>query len=293
MKSMTGYGRAEGMCEEKKVVVEIRSLNHRYLEVSLRLPAFLFPWELEIKKRITERFSRGKIEATVRMEAQEGGEGPGRMVLNLPLLQQHHALLLELKEVFHLDGAVTLPMLAGLREAFVTIENGTPRENMWRDLEPILEEAMSMLTAMRQREGDMLWQDMMMRIQLIQVQMEAIRKRSPDVVIEYRQRLQDRVRELTNSLDVDESRLSLEVAIMADKMDITEEIVRFASHLDQFRELVNSKDAVGRKVDFLIQELNREVNTIGSKSADTDIAKRVIEIKSELSKLREQVQNIE
>jgi uncharacterized protein (TIGR00255 family) len=293
MKSMTGYGRAEGMCGGKKLVVEIRSLNHRYIEVSLRLPPLFFPWELEIKKRVTERFSRGKIEVALRMDAQEGLEGAGRLTLNWPLLRQYHALLVELKQAFNIEDPITLPMLAGLREVFVTSETGAPVDNLWPDLEPILAEAMSMLSSMRQREGEMLRQDMVMRLQLIQGEMDAIRKRSPEVVLEYRARLAERVRELANNLEVDEGRLSLEVAIMADKMDITEELVRFASHLDQFHELVLSPDAVGRKIDFLIQELNREINTIGSKSADTDIARRVIDIKSELSKLREQVQNIE
>jgi uncharacterized protein (TIGR00255 family) len=199
----------------------------------------------------------------------------------------------ELKQAFNIEDPITLPMLAGLREVFVTSETGAPVDNLWPDLEPILAEAMSMLSSMRQREGEMLRQDMVMRLQLIQGEMDAIRKRSPEVVLEYRARLAERVRELANNLEVDEGRLSLEVAIMADKMDITEELVRFASHLDQFHELVLSPDAVGRKIDFLIQELNREINTIGSKSADTDIARRVIDIKSELSKLREQVQNIE
>ncbi|HOD29784.1 MAG TPA: YicC family protein [Syntrophales bacterium] len=293
MKSMTGYGRAEGMCGGKKLAVEIRSLNHRYIEVSLRLPPPFFPWELEIKKRVTERFSRGKIEVALRMDAQEGLEGAGRLTLNWPLLRQYHALLVELKQAFNIEDPITLPMLAGLREVFVTSENGAPVDNLWPDLEPILAEAMSMLSSMRQREGEMLRQDMVMRLQLIQGEMDAIRERSPGVVLEYRARLAERVRELANNLEVDEGRLSVEVAIMADKMDITEELVRFASHVDQFHELVLSPDAVGRKIDFLIQELNREINTIGSKSADTDIARRVIDIKSELSKLREQVQNIE
>ena len=293
MKSMTGYGRAEGMCGGKKLVVEIRSLNHRYIEVSLRLPPPFFPWELEIKKRVTERFSRGKIEVALRMDAQEGLEAAGRLTLNWPLLRQYHALLVELKQAFNIEDPITLPMLAGLREVFVTSENGAPVDNLWPDLEPILAEAMSMLSSMRQREGEMLRQDMVMRLQLIQGEMDAIRKRSPEVVLECRGRLAERVRELANNLEIDEGRLSVEVAIMADKMDITEELVRFASHLNQFHELVLSPDAVGRKIDFLIQELNREINTIGSKSADTDIARRVIDIKSELSKLREQVQNIE
>ncbi|HOG07712.1 MAG: YicC family protein [Syntrophales bacterium] len=293
MKSMTGYGRAEGMCGGKKLVVEIRSLNHRYIEVSLRLPPPFFPWELEIKKRVTERFSRGKIEVALRMDAQEGLEAAGRLTLNWPLLRQYHALLVELKQAFNIEDPITLSMLAGLREVFITSENGAPAENLWPDVEPILAEAMSMLSSMRQREGEMLRQDMVMRLQLIQGEMDAIRKRSPEVVLECRGRLAERVRELANNLEIDEGRLSVEVAIMADKMDITEELVRFASHLNQFHELVLSPDAVGRKIDFLIQELNREINTIGSKSADTDIARRVIDIKSELSKLREQVQNIE
>ena len=293
MKSMTGYGRADGICAGKKLTVEIRSLNHRYIEISLRLPPPFFPWELEIKKRLTERFSRGKIEVALRMDTPEGAEGTGRLALNWPMLRQYRDLLAELKEAFGIQEPITLSMLVGLRDVFVSQENDPAADDLWPELEPILEAAVSMLSSMRQREGDMLRQDMMMRIRLIQAEMDAIRRRFPAVVLEYRQRLAERVRELASNLDIDEGRLSVEVAIMADKMDVTEEVVRFASHLDQFSDLLDSPDAVGRKIDFLIQELNREINTIGSKTGDLDISRNVIEIKSELGKLREQVQNIE
>lgn len=293
IKSMTGYGKAEAVVAGRKFLIEMKSVNHRFLEISLRMPGMLLPLEGEIKKRIGEQFSRGRIEANVRMDGDGCAETAGRFTLNLPLVRNYHALLGQLKEEFHLGDEITLSMMAGFRDAFVSAETPQDTAVLWEGLSGILAEAIRTLTEMREREGETLERDLTGRLRLIGGSLEGIAGRAPQVVLDYQKRLTDRVRELTGGMVVDEARLLQEVAIMAEKSDITEEIVRFRSHIDQFTELLAGSDAAGRKIDFLIQEMGREINTIGSKSGDAGISRSVIEIKSELAKLREQVQNIE
>lgn len=293
IRSMTGYGKAECVLAGRKFVVEMKSVNHRYLEVSLRLPGLLLPLEAEVKKKIGEEFSRGRIEATIRVDMEGNAEGGGRFSLNLPLIRNYHALLVQMKQELGLEDEISLSVMAGFREAFVPAEMLQEPGTLWEELSPVLAEAIGMLKEMRQREGESLQRDLEERLTLIAGFMERIAGRAPQVVLEYQKRLGERVRELTGGIAIDEARLLQEVAIMADRSDITEEIVRFRSHIEQFTDLLKDGDAAGRKIDFLIQEMGREVNTIGSKSGDAEIARNVIEIKSELAKLREQVQNIE
>jgi len=293
IKSMTGYGRAEAVLMGRKFAVEMKSVNHRYLEISLRLPGMLLSLEADVKKRIGEQFSRGRIEATVRIDVEGGAESDGRFTLNLPLVRNYHALLGQIKEELHLDDGITLAMMAGFRDIFVPAELPQDPALLWEGLAGVLDEAIRTLTEMRMREGQSLQRDLTGRLDLIAEFLEEIAARAPQVVEEYQKRLAERVRELTGGVAIDESRLLQEVAIMADRSDITEEVVRFRSHVGQFTDLLTSGDGAGRKIDFLIQEMGREVNTIGSKSGDAEISRRVIEIKSELAKLREQVQNIE
>jgi uncharacterized protein (TIGR00255 family) len=293
IRSMTGYGRAEAVLEGRKFAVEMKSVNHRYLEISLRLPGMLSSLDTEIKKKIGEQFSRGRIEVTVRVDSDGIAENSGRLTLNLPLARHYHALLCQLKEEFQLEEEISLAMLTGLRDVFVPTESFQDPEILWEGLSNLLGEAMRTLTEMRVREGESLRRDLTTRLSLIACVLETIAGRVPQVVCEYQKRLGDRIRELTGAMAVDESRLLQEVAIMAEKSDITEEVVRFRSHIEQFTDLLTIGDGAGRKIDFLIQEMGREVNTIGSKSGDAGISRDVIEIKSELAKLREQVQNIE
>lgn len=293
IKSMTGYGRAEAVILGRKFAVEMKSVNHRFLEVSLRLPGLLAPLETQIKKRIGERCSRGRIEAMVRIDVEESAEVGGRYALNLPLLRNYHALLRQMKEELSLEGEVTLGMLAGFRDLFMPTESTQDPEILWESLAKLFDEAIGALNEMREREGQSLRRDLEERLAQLGTVLEGIAVRSPKVILDYQKRLADRVRELTGGMVVDEGRLLQEVAIMAEKSDITEEIVRFRSHIEQFYDLFNDVDAAGRKIDFLIQEMGREINTIGSKSSDAGISRDVIEIKSELAKLREQVQNLE
>jgi len=293
IKSMTGYGRAEAVLMGRKFAVEMKSVNHRFLEISLRLPGLLAPLESQIKKRIGERCSRGRIEATVRIDMEGNTESDGRYALNLPLLKNYYALLGQMKEELSLDGEITLAMLTGFRDIFVPTESAQNPEILWESLAQCFDEAIGALNEMREREGQSLRRDLEERLAQLAVVLESIAVRSPQVVLDYQKRLADRVRELSGGMVVDESRLLQEVAMMAEKSDITEEIVRFRSHIEQFHDLFQGVDANGRKIDFLIQEMGREINTIGSKSSDAGISRDVIEIKSELAKLREQVQNLE
>ena len=294
IRSMTGYGRAEAVLGGRKYVVEIKSLNHRYLELSLRIPANLLPLEMEIKKKINEHLIRGKIDITIRRETYSGIEGSRLLEVNLPLVKNYYDLLIQLKDLFNLKEDITLDMMAGLKDVFIPLETLEDEITvLWEGLAGVLSNAIAALIGMRQKEGEVLGQDLTARLYLINEHLDEIDARAPQIVLEYQKRLVARIRELMDGMVIDESRLSQEVAIMAEKSDITEEIVRFRSHIKQFFEMLKSPEAMGRKVDFLIQEMNREVNTIGSKSNDAEISCHVIEIKSELAKLREQVQNLE
>ena len=293
IRSMTGYGRAEAYLAGRKCAVEMKSVNHRYLEISLRLPGMLSSLDAEIKKKIGEQFSRGRIEATVRLDGDGVAENSDRFTLNLPLARNYHALLSQLKEEFQLGDEISLAMMTGFRDLFVPTESVQDPTVLWEGLSKLLDEAMRTLTEMREREGESLQRDLTTRLSLIGCVLDAIDGRAPQVVREYQKRLADRIRELTGDMAVDESRLFQEVAILAEKSDITEEIVRFRSHMEQFTDLLTIGAGAGRKIDFLIQEMGREINTIGAKSSDTEISRHVIEIKSELARLREQSQNIE
>ena len=240
-----------------------------------------------------EQFSRGRIEVTIRVDDGEDMELEGRLALNTPKVRYYYDLLTQLKQELALSDEITLAMMSSFRDIFIPKENESAPDVAWGDLETVLQATMATLMDMRQIEGEALKKDLMARIAVIKENLEGVSLRAPVVVVEYRKRLTDRIKELTNGMVVDEARLIQEVAIMAEKSDITEEIVRMESHMAQFIDLLTSGDCIGRKVDFLIQEMNREVNTIGSKSGDAEIARQVIEMKSEMAKLREQVQNIE
>ena len=293
IQSMTGYGRIESVQNGRKYIVEMKSLNHRYLEISLRVPASLSSLELDIKKRISGKFTRGRIEAIIRMDSECSSIGESRYELNLPLIRNYYALLVQLREELELEEEITLSMMTGFRDAFVQKEPGLDLNAVWEELGTALDTAMNVLIEMRQKEGRNVCDDLLLRLALIVKSLDSIAQRAPRVVSEYQVRLGERVKELVGGIALDELRLQQEVAIMAEKSDISEEIVRFESHIEQFRDLLQRGDAVGRSMDFLIQEMIREVNTIGSKSSDAEISRKVIEIKSELSRIREQVQNIE
>ncbi len=291
IKSMTGYGRAEEVFQGRHIVVEAKSVNHRFLELSLRLPSALLSLELEYKKKISEKFRRGRIEVVIRLE-EEGGVAADAG-LNLAVAHNYFSILNRLKKEFGFKEAINLKMLAGFRDIFSAPLESQLGPDFLSRIETSLLDALNALMKMRQDEGFAICRDMKGRLESIKDILKAINLRAPQVVLEYQKRLVERIRELTNGCELDDVRLAQEVALMAEKSDITEEIVRLQSHINQFMSLLQSDEAEGKKIDFLLQEMNREINTVGSKSNDAEITRQVIETKSELGKLREQAQNIE
>ncbi len=291
IKSMTGYGRVEGLCDGRNIIVEAKSVNHRFLEIALRIPASLYPLEMEYKKKIAERFKRGRIDVSIRLEGE--CSDTSKVNLNMDIARDYFDVLSRLKTEFNIQEPVSIKTLISFRDIFTPPAETQMDADFLNSVEKMLQEALSILVNMRQDEGIVLFSDMQMRLQAIGAIMGEIRLRAPQIVLEYQKRLSDRIKELTAGLELDAGRLAQEVAVMADRCDITEEIVRMQSHIGQFESLLQSDEAEGRKIDFLLQEMNREINTIGSKGNDADIARQVIEVKSELGKLREQAQNIE
>ncbi|MDD5343906.1 MAG: YicC family protein [Smithella sp.] len=291
IKSMTGYGRVETVQEGRNIIAEAKSVNHRFLEIFLRTPSALFPLETEFKKKISERFKRGRIEVSIRLEGE--GADVSKVNLNLEIARDYFNVLNRLKAEFNLEAPISLKTLAGFRDIFTPSLEVQLSPDFLNQVEKTFLESLAMLSNMRQDEGLAMFQDMDMRLKAITEILETIKLRAPQVVIEYQKRLAERIKELTAGYALEDARLNQEVAIMAERSDITEEIVRMHSHIGQFEELLQSEGTEGRKIDFLLQEMNREINTIGSKSSDVEITRQVIEVKSELGKMREQAQNIE
>lgn len=293
IRSMTGYGRAETVLEGRSLVVEIKSLNHRNLEVMVRVPPFLSFLEVDIKKRISSRISRGRIEIGIRVDTEGDVTGGEKLRVNLPLIRNYYSLLSQVGEELGLADRVTLDMIAGLRNGIYLADAEIDSEKAWATLAGALDDATDSLITMKEREGELLYEDFVERIRVVGEEVKRLESMAPRVTEEYQKRLSERIGELIEGMEIDEMRLAQECAIMAAKSDINEELVRLASHVSQFREMIEESEAAGRKLDFLIQEMHREINTIGSKSSDLEISRDVIEIKNELAKLKEQVQNIE
>lgn len=291
IRSMTGYGKGESVHEGGRFTVEVRCVNHRYGEVTVKLPRALLQFENEIKKRVAERLVRGKIDVFIQVE---NAMALGVPTANLPLARGYLKALNSIKETLELEGEVKLSMIASQRDVItVAAEAEAAIDEMPVELTAALEDALRRVDEMRLFEGESLYADFVKRREVLASLIARVAERSPLVVSEYAERLKDRIAQLLNEGAVPEDRLALEVALLADKCDVTEELVRLESHLRQFDETLERQEPVGRKLDFLLQEINREVNTIGSKANDAQMAALVVELKAELEKIREQVQNIE
>jgi len=292
LKSMTAFGRGEAELEDAGVTVEIRSVNHRFRDVVMRLPKALQPLEEALRSQIAARIGRGRVEVSVQMETR--GDQPDVSVeLNVPLAQAYFSVYRELQERFGADPVVKAEVVCQNRDVVMIRPVERDVELLGPVVRDALERALDTVDRMRQEEGRALEKDFRSRLELIADYLTRVEERSPQVVEEVRKRLQERVAALTDGLDLDESRLAQEVALFAGRSDITEEIVRGRSHLSQFHTYLEADEPVGRRLDFLIQELNREVNTIASKATDAIISSVAVEIKAEIEKLREQVQNVE
>jgi len=292
LKSMTGFGRSEKQSGAFTCKVEIRSVNNRFLEANTRLPKHLSALELPLKKRLKARCARGSFDVSVTLEQAEGEPLDQKLKPNIELASQYIEAVRRLKEQLGLAGGLTLDTLLGVRDIITTapLELDSVQESTVMDT---VEEALTALIRMREEEGANLEAELNQHIRQIGEHVGAIRERQPAVLDAYRERLREKIQAITDNRDLDETRLAQETAIMADRCDITEEIHRLKSHLAQFEELLGSKEPAGRKLEFITQEINRETNTIGSKAADYPTSQMVIEIKSILEKVREQLQNIE
>jgi len=289
--SMTGFGRGESSAKGISVSVEIRSVNSRYLEVSARLPRSVSTRENEIKEILRKRISRGKLNVLVTVERENGGEIP--LKINAEAARSYLKLMNQLKKATRLKESVKLEHLLKFSEVFepVAIEETDAAE--WSVLQKALSKSIDAYDKMRQDEGTELKRDFVKRIESIEQALADIDRISRGRIPVERTRLRERIQQLLGNDSFDESRLELEIALMADKLDVTEEVVRFRSHNKFFLEALDNEEAAGRKLNFLVQEMNREANTIGSKSSSTEIAHLVVGLKEELEKIREQLQNIE
>ncbi len=291
IKSMTGYGRAEHSTDEMDVAVELKSVNHRYLEFSARVPRNYAFLEERLKRYFQQRVSRGKLDVFVSIDASRQ---PGVAVeLNEPLAEAYAAALRRLAVCAGLPEESLLSRIAQYPD-LMNVRKETPDEEaVWSLVEPAAEEALAAFMRMREAEGQRMKQDVLERLDAILRQVAFVESRSPETVKNYRERIEQKVRELLGDAQVDEQRLLTETALFADKVAVAEETVRLRSHMDQVRALLESGEPVGRKLDFIVQEMNREANTIGSKAQDMEVTRAVVEIKSEIEKIREQIQNIE
>lgn len=291
LKSMTGYGKGEASAPQGSFTVEIRSVNHRYGEVSVRMPRSFMALENDVKRLVTAGLKRGKIDVYVQWE--EASVVAAIPQLDPAVARGYHQAFSRLAEELQLPADLPLSLILSQKGVI----RDSPASIDETELQPMLfaavQSAVVAIDAMRTREGEALERDLLGRRGQVAEWTGQISGRTPQVVAEYRQKLKLRLEQLLEGNEIDEARLAQEVALMADRSDITEELVRLASHFNQFDETLKLSEPVGRKLDFLMQEMNREVNTIGSKSNDAELATLVIRIKAEMEKMREQVQNVE
>ena len=291
LKSMTGFGRGEGETTLGRLYVESRSVNHRYCDINIKLPKRLAPLENRIKEFIRSHVSRGRIDVSLKLEAL--GEEKVQLQVDLPLAEQYHQALQLLKERFQLKEEIGLTLLAGAKDLITAKEETAEVEPFLQEMIPILKRSLQDMDEMKRLEGEAVAKDFQQRLNHIGRQLGAIKQQFPSHLEGYQKRLHDRLQSLLRGTDVDPSRFQQEIAFLAERTDITEEIVRTESHLSQVFSLLGSEEPIGRKAEFLVQEIHREVNTISAKANVAEISQRVVEIKSELEKIREQVQNIE
>lgn len=291
IRSMTGFGRGE--CQEvgKEFLVEIKTVNHRYTDIFIKMPRQIGYLEEKVRDIVGKSVSRGKID--VYITYNNAGDDSKCVVFDEALAKTYIAAVEALRDRFGLKDDISVSLISRYPDVFKVEQVEEDEEKIWALLKSAVENALKSLIAMRENEGEGLKNDLLSRTFYIEKVLMEIEQRAPDVVKEYKQKLETRIKELLGQQTIDESRLAMEVAIFSDRCSIEEEIVRLKSHLNQMREALNMQQSVGRKLDFLIQEMNREVNTIGSKANDLVITRNVVEIKSEIEKMREQVQNIE
>ncbi len=291
IKSMTGYGRSQQLADGMNITVEIKSVNHRYFEFSSKLPRSYGFLDEKLKSFFMGKLTRGKMECYVQIETVE--EPDTIISVNHPLVKGYLDAYKELSEIYGLENNIKVSDISRVSDIFSVRKQAADEDKIWAAVQTVAEEALSGFVSMREREGSRLRDDVLSRLETILGNVSYIEERSPETVKEYNEKLLGRLRELLADAHIDEQRILTEAAIFADKIAVAEETVRLRSHISQMRSFLDSSEAVGKKMDFLIQEFNREANTIGSKAQDVEIARRVVAIKAEIEKIREQIQNIE
>ena len=290
-KSMTGYGRSEQSIDNYDISVEIKSVNNRYTDYNIKLPRTYNFLEDRIKKYLQTVISRGKVDLflTIRKKVDDSKQ----ITLNTALTKSYIDALRTISDNFGVPDDITVSSVAQYHDIFEVMYTSEAEDEIIAKVDTVLQEAAAGFLDMRKREGENLAKDMLCRNAVLRSELAEIEKIAPDTVTEHRKKIENRIKELLDGIPVDENRLLTETVIYADKLSVTEEIIRLSSHLDEFDRIMSLDEAIGRKLDFLLQEMNREVNTIGSKCNNLDISKIVVNMKSELEKIREQLQNIE
>ncbi len=291
VKSMTGYGRAEENFGGCTITVELRSVNNRYLDCNVRIPRLYLFAEEAIKSRVQGTISRGKVDVFVTLDST--GAEKVQVSVNKPAADGYYAALKQLAEDYGLSDDISVALLSRFPEVLLAEKAEEDVEQMARDICSVLDRALADFDRMRAREGERLKADILSRAAAIEAKVALVEARSPQTVAEHRAKLEARMNEVLANTQLDPARILTEAAIFADKVAVDEETVRLRSHISQLREMLSKGGATGRKLDFLIQEFNREANTIGSKCSDLEISSHVVDIKAEIEKIREQVQNIE
>lgn len=291
IKSMTGYGSAKGAVEGLEISVELKSVNNRYLDCSVRMPrSFLFAEDM-VKARVQAHISRGKVDVFVNVNSSESGEMVVRV--NEALLKGYVEAIRHIAEEYGLPDELSAQGVSRYPDVLTVEKKDLDAEAISQGMSQIVEAALCDFDAMRSREGEKLREDVLSRLETIEGLVAAVEAKAPETVTEYRKRLEQKMAEVLGSAGIDESRILAEAAIFADHIAVDEETVRLRSHMSQLRSMIDGESPIGRKIDFLIQEFNREANTIGSKCQNSQIAHVVVDLKSEIEKIREQIQNIE
>ena len=291
IKSMTGFGRCEVLKDSRKFTVELKSVNHRYLDVNIRMPKKLNFFETSIRTLLKSYADRGKVDIFITYE--DLSQSQVSVKYNAALAAEYLKYLNQMAEEFSLDNDVRVSTLSRYPEVFTMEECSEDEDELWNGLKEALEGAFSQFVEMRTKEGERLKEDILLKLDLLSEQIRFIEERSPQIIAEYRTKLEEKMRELLEDTQIDDNRIAAEVILFADKICTDEEVVRLKSHIQHMRATLEEKEGIGRKLDFIAQEMNREANTILSKANDLETSNLAIDLKTEIEKIREQIQNIE
>ena len=292
IRSMTSFGRSNSEEGKKRVfTVEMKSVNSRYLDVNIRMPKSIISLEEEIRKMISNSLNRGKVDVFINIKNYNEGAGVPKVDINLA--QGYLQCLKEIEEKLNIKNDISVMQIARFPEVITMIEEEDKIDEIWEELKPLISSSLDMMINMREVEGEKLKEDILIKINQIEDLVSKVEEFADSILKVFKQKLEERLKDLLGNVEVDENRIATEVCILADKATVDEEIIRLNSHINQVRETLKLNEPIGRKLDFIVQEMNRETNTIGSKSSDIKMTNIVIDIKNILEKIREQVQNIE